>query len=483
VFCCLGAATGVAVGEDWPTFGGSPARNMANTVAKNIPEDWSVKEGEQKNIKWTAQLGTTSYGGPVIAGGRVFVGTNNGKPRNPQIKGDKGVLMCFRESDGQFLWQAVHDKLPDPNENDWPEQGIPGTPTVDGDHVYYVNNRAEVVCATTAGNPQTHEAQIVWKTDLVKDLKVYPHMIASSSPLVVGEQVFVVTSHGVEGEKHTVLTPTAPSFVALNKKTGAVLWQDASPGKDILEGQWSSPTYAVVKGKPQVIFPGGDGWLRGFDAQTHQLIWKFDCNPKKSVFHPGRRSTRNYIVATPVVYDDKVYVGVGQNPDNTPGVGHFWCIDITRTGDLSPREDNFDPKAAVNKDSGLVWHYGGEIMSEPKRGRKVVFGLTTSTCAIHGDLVYVAEVEGYMHCLSARTGELYWTYDFKANIWGSPLWVDGKVYIGTDDGDICIFKDGKVKQEPHKVEMENPIKSPPVVANGVLYILTDKQLYAIAAKK
>ena len=99
-----------AVANAWPLFGGTPGRNMVNTVDKNVPTEWDVKSG--KNIKWSAHLGSRAYGGPVIAGGKVFVGTNNEAPRNPDIKGDKGVLMCFKESNGKFLWQAVHDKLP-----------------------------------------------------------------------------------------------------------------------------------------------------------------------------------------------------------------------------------------------------------------------------------------------------------------------------------------------------------------------------------
>ena len=89
-------------------WGGTPQRNMTSPM-KNLPESWDVKTG--KNIKWKAQLGSTSYGNPVVADGKIFLGTNNANPRNPEITGDKGVLMCFRESDGKFLWQAVTDKL------------------------------------------------------------------------------------------------------------------------------------------------------------------------------------------------------------------------------------------------------------------------------------------------------------------------------------------------------------------------------------
>src|SRR6266404_4669377 len=154
--------------HDWPMLGGTIHRNMVNAVEKNLPITWSVKEGARQNIKWIADLGMTSFGVPVIAGGKVFVGTNNDQPRNPKIKGDKGVLMCFRESDGQFLWQAVHDKLPTGQENDWPHQGIASSPVVDGNRLYYVSNRCEVICAGTEG--KNGEVDIVWRLDMIKDL-------------------------------------------------------------------------------------------------------------------------------------------------------------------------------------------------------------------------------------------------------------------------------------------------------------------------
>jgi outer membrane protein assembly factor BamB len=461
--------------RDWPIFGGSPQRNMVNTVDKEIPISWEIKEGKRQNSKWVMPLGTVAYGGPVVAGGKVFVGTNNEKPRNPKVKGDKGVVMCFRESDGAFLWQALHDKLPDMDENDWPQQGVASTPAVDGNRVYYVSNSCELICADTEGQQQ--DAKVVWRLDMFDKLKVFPHFLANGSPLVVGDLVYVVTGNGVDA-KGNVPSPQAPSFLAVDKKTGAVVWQDNSPGAKILEGQWSNPTYAEVNGKGQIIVPGGDGWLRAFEAKSGALIWKFDCNPKNSVYKQGGRGTRNYFLATPVVYDNKVYIGVGQNPDNGPGVGHLWCIDITKTGDLSPVGDDFNPKSPVNKNSGLVWHYGGA--AAPGGARDIVFGRTLSTCAIHDGLVYAAELEGFLHCLDAQTGAKYWDFDLKANVWGSPYWVDGKIYLGNDDGTMTIFAHGKTCKQLGSVEMDSPIKGTPVVANGVLYVTTGTHLYAIA---
>src|SRR3974377_1700119 len=152
VLAFASAAVLPLVSQDWPMWGGSPQRNLAASM-KSLPESWDVKAG--KNIKWKVQIGSTSYGNPVVADGKNFLGTNNENPRNPEIKGDKGVLMCFRESDGKFLWQAVHDKLPLPDENDCPKHGVASTPAVDGDRVYYVSNRCELVCADVEGDQAT----------------------------------------------------------------------------------------------------------------------------------------------------------------------------------------------------------------------------------------------------------------------------------------------------------------------------------------
>ena len=133
---------------DWPMWGGSGDRNMVSG-AKNIPLKWDVAKKE--NIKWTAPLGSQTYGNPVVVDGRLFVGTNNNGNLRPGITGDKGVMVCLDEKTGKFLWQATHDKLPTGRVNDWPEQGICSSPWVDGDRIYYISNRCEIICADALG--------------------------------------------------------------------------------------------------------------------------------------------------------------------------------------------------------------------------------------------------------------------------------------------------------------------------------------------
>jgi outer membrane protein assembly factor BamB len=446
--------------QDWPMWGGTPQRNMASQI-KNLPSTWDIKTGT--NIKWKAELGTTSYGNPVVADGKVFLGTNNDNPKNAEITGDKGVLLCLRESDGKFLWQAVTDKLAEGY--DWPEQGVCSSPAVDGKRLYYVTNRAELACLDTEGyldgeddgpfKEEIHkgptDADIIWKLDMMKELRVSQHNMANSSPAVWGDLVFLETSNGQDENNERIPSPQAPSFIAVDKNTGKVVWQDNSPGDRILHGQWSSPSLGEVSGQQQALFPGGDGWLYGFDARTGQKLWSFDLNPKDAVWP----KTRNYAVATPVFHDGKVFLAVGQDPENGEGIGHMYCIDPTKRGDIT--------------ETGRVWHYD-------KIRRSI------STAAITEGLVFISDFTGFLHCLDATTGKPYWTYDMLAAIWGSPFAADGKVYLGDEDGDVAVFVAGKELKKISEISVGSAVYSTPVAANGVLYIMNRMELYAIANK-
>ena len=324
-------------------WGGTPQRNMASSMT-NLPSSWDV--AAMTNIKWKAALGDQSYGNPVVAGGKVFVGTNNQNPRNPAITGDKGVLMCFSEADGKFLWQAVTDKLASGEVNDWPEVGVCSSPAVEGNRLYYVTNRGELVCLDTEGfmdgkndgpyQDEVHkgptDADIVWKLDMMKELGVFQHNMASSSPIVWGNLVFLETSNGRDASHENIPAPEAPSFIAVDKNTGKVVWQDNSPGDRILHGQWSSPALGEVDGVMQVFFPGGDGWLYGFNALTGQRLWKFDLNPKDAVWP----KTRNDAIAAPVFHGGRVYIATGHDPEQGEGVGHLYSIDPRgKSGDIT----------------------------------------------------------------------------------------------------------------------------------------------------
>src|SRR5581483_4448383 len=144
----------------------------------------------------------------------------------------------------------------------------------------------------------------------IGELKVFPHNLATCSPMIVGDTIYVITSNGVDEGHINIPQPKAPSFIAVNKQTGKPLWTSNLPGGNIMHGQWSNPVWAEPNGKPQVIFPGGDGWMYGLDPKDGSVIWKFDGNPKSAVYKLGGKGTKNDFLATPVVHDNKLYIGV-----------------------------------------------------------------------------------------------------------------------------------------------------------------------------
>ena len=472
----------------WPMFGGTPSRNMVNLTDKNIPVTWSAEEGKLKNIKWIAELGNHCYAGPVVADGKVFVGTNNSVP-NKKDKDHKAVLMAFSEQDGKFLWKLEHQSPDDGLFDEGRPSGLCSTPVVEGKRLYYVTPGCEVICASTDG-------KIDWTLNMYKDLKVVPFHLSNCSPLIVGDLVMLITGNGTDSEGK-VTSPKAPSFLAINKKTGKVAWQSSLPGERIIEGQWSNPTLAVVNGKQQVIFAGGDCVLYSLEPQTGEVIWKCDCNPTRK--NKGAREIDNYIISTPVVAAGKLYVGLGVYPTNamTPRSSYFLCLDVAKKGDVSPK--TLDAKAAANKDSALVWAVGGLIDPPPPRGRQANFSNTIATAAVYDGLVYITEETGILHCFDANTGKRYWEHDFKDATWASPYYVDGNIYIGTNGGDVVIFQHGKeckyyVDGQPVAASKENYKKLPSatledhdtgtaVVANGVLYFVTKSKLTAISNGK
>lgn len=517
----LSAIAKMDVGEhDWPQWGGSPARN--NTPeASGIPEEWNVRAGE--NILWSAALGSQTYGNPVVANGKVYVGTNNHRaylPRYPKTV-DLGVLLCFDEKTGEFLWQHSSPKLPTGRVHDWPDQGICCAPYVDGSRLWFVTSRGEVRCLDTEGfrdgendGPYksedveaANEADVIWVYDMMGQLGVSQHNMCNCSITGVGDILFVCTSNGVDESHINIPAPDAPSFLAMNRDTAKVLWTDKSPGVNILHGQWSSPAYGVFGDVPQVIFGGGDGYLYSFAPEgdgkgNAKLLWKFDCNPKTSFYELGGGATRNHLIATPVIYDGKVYVAVGEDPEHGEGNGHLWCIDPlkkTDGSDVSPTLavnaageripirrvqaviEREGEKEIDNPDSAMIWHYtGGDINGNGELEWEEEMHRSCGTVAIKDDILYIADFSGLVHCLDAQTGKPHWTYDMFAQAWGSPLIVDGKVYIGDEDGDVCVFEHSVDANEPlQEVSMSNSVYSTPIVANGVLYIANKSTLYAI----
>jgi outer membrane protein assembly factor BamB len=500
------ALASVAVGEDWPQWGGKdPGRNMYSS-ARGLPDKFDpgkIKAGTEdvdfsttKNVKYVVKLGSQSYGNASIAQGKVFIGTNNDSPRDPQHQGDRSILLVVDEKTGDFLWQLVIPKLISGKVNDWENLGLLSSPTIEGDRIYIVTSRCEVMCldingqangnqgfqdeaqyVVGPGKPKAkigpRDADIIWKYDMMDDLGVFPHNASNCSLLIVGDTVFACTSNGQDWTHSNIPSPLSPSLIALNKNTGELVGEDdANIGPRIFHGQWSSPSTGVVNGRQLVFFGGGDGFCYAFDpkpvkeGETNLLkkVWWFDCNPPeykskdgKAIRYPAADGPSE-INSTPVFYKNRVYVAVGQDPEHGEGVGNLVCIDPSKTGDVTK--------------TAQIWSYKGVNRS-----------ISTVSIDPETGLLFIGDFSGFVHCLDADTGKLNWVYDMKAHMWGSTMVADGKVYVGDEDGDFIILParkdfDPKKDKPIFETNLGIPVYSTPVVANGVIYVASNSHLYA-----
>ena len=464
ILAVVAVAAPIAAQDEVGMFGNTPSRNMVSDET-GVPETWDPRTGA--NILWSQPVGSQAYGGPTVANGKVYVGTNNEGVRDPAYEGDMGVLMAFDAASGDFIWQMVHDKLSAGRVNDWPLQGVCSTAFIEGDRVWYVSNQAHVVCLDVEGLANGNDGpfmdetgtgptdgDILWSYDMIGELDVFPHNLATGSPLIVGDVLYTVTSNGVDEGHVNIPSPFSPHIIALDKNTGELIWENVDVGEGVLHGSWTNPAYAEIAGREQIIVAGGDGIVYSLDAATGEEIWQFDGNPKDSEWILGGRGTRNNILSTPVIYNDRVYIGVGQDPEHGEAPGHFYAIDATGTGDVT--------------DTHKVWSRDGED-----------FYRTMSTAAIADGILYISSLSGFLHALDPDTGEEFWTYDAFAAVWGSPFVVDGKVFLGDEDGDIVVLRAGREMEELAELNMGASVYSTPVVRDGVMYILTRNRLWAI----
>jgi len=475
--------------EDAPQWGRAWSRNQIS-LETGLPSDFDPKSG--RNVFWSAPLGTEAHSTPVVARGRVYIGTNNERPRDPKHEGDRGVLFCLDAPTGRLIWQLVVPKRSEDPYFDWPKSGMSSPATVEGDRVYVVSNRGEVLCLDAAGladgnsgpfldegrhmtpadraplEPGPLDADIVWCFDLTAGAGIWSHDAAHASILIRGEHLYLNTSTGVDNTHRKIRTPDAPSLVVLDKRTGRLLAREREGiAPAIFHSTWSSPSLGRAGGRELVVFAAGNGVVYAFEplgaepapgeVATLRKVWQYDFDPtgpKTDVhaFHQDRKRGPSNFYGMPVFEDGRVYVAGG---------GDYWwgklearldCIDASGTGDITP--------------AARRWSL--------ELGRHVL-----STPAVHQGLVYIADTRKRIYCADAGTGKVEWTQDADGDFWASPYVADGKVYIGSRQGDFWILAASREKKVLAKVDLGEPVSSTAVAAGGVLYVATMSRLFAL----
>ena len=405
----------------------------------------------------------------MVVGDAVYVGTDNTRQTNPAYQQDAGVLATFQAKDGKFLWQDLAPRV----ERGLREFLLPSTtsaPYVEGNRLYYVTAECQLRSLDTQGfrdgennGPYREEffrdstaADIIWELDMCGRFGVFPHEATNSEVLPIGELLMVSTSNG-QNEGHTrVPSPRAPSLIAVSKYSGEVVWRAIGAGGEVLHGQWSSPVAADVNGRMQVLFGGGDGWLRAYDAESGHEIWRFDGNPKDARWLPRPRVfSRSSIIASPVFGDGRVFIAMGQDPSHGNGPSLIYAINPNGQGDVTS--------------SRLLW-----------TSRQV--GRVVGTPIVHDGLLYVGDLGGTLHCLDAATGDHVWKHETHDAIWGSLLLAGDRIYVGNIEGSMTVLRAGRQKEVLSQIEMAAPLYSRPALIGDALYLATGNRLYLIAAK-
>jgi len=511
---CVAAGILPASATDQPQWGQAWSRNMVSTE-RGLPDSFDPKTGE--NLKWVAQLGTETHSTPIIANGRVYIGTNNGEPRDPKHQGDRGVFLCFDEATGRFLWQLVVPKREEDPYFDWPKTGISSPATVEGDRVYLVSNRGVVLCldarGLTNGNdgpfrdeaahmspptnsgappkyvvgaeiapeplrpppkaaqlqPGSTDADILWCFDLVGTAGIWPHDGAHGSVLIHGDYVYVNTGNGVDNTHKRIRRPDAPSLVVLDKHTGQwVARDDEHIGPNIFHSTWCSPSLAEVNGRPLIFFAGGNG-----------VVYAFEPLPPPS--RPSLSSPKH--ASTSPLSRKRAKSG------RTSGEGIATLKKVFQF--------DFDPTAPKTN----VHRFNSNRRESPSN----IYGMPV----FHDNRLYLAgggdiwwgKNEAWLKCidvsalarpsatLSASDGTsegvkgLLWSYPLEKHVMSTPAVQDGLVFIA-DCGRKFHCVDAKTGQPLWTHEVKGEVWASPYVADGKVYLGTrGGSFYVFAASR
>lgn len=216
--------------------------------------------------------------------------------------------------------------------------------------------------------------------------------------------------------------------------------------------------------RPTIFFCGGNGITYAFEPLdavspsdaviTLKKRWQYDLDPTapKSKVHfytQNKQEGPSNIYGMPVIANGRLFIAGGGDV--------FWGKNQSWLKCVNPR------------DGTELWSYS--------LGKH-----TLTTAAVHDGLVYATDADGGVHCVDEKTGTTIWTHTMNGAFWASPMVADGKVYLGTRKGNFCVLAAGREKQVRSNLELKAPISATVTAANGVVYLATMKQLWALKAE-
>ena len=333
----------------------------------------------------------------------------------------RGRLLCLNASDGRELWRKESDlaKLQMNALNTY----AAATPALDAEQVYLFWPDKEEPTLTAL----THDGREVWTAKLPG---IYARHGAGNSPIVCGEHVIIPR------EQDKGRGDTASVWLALDRKTGQVRWRYEHPRN--ANASYSTPCiYRDQQGQDQLIFTSNSHGIAAIDPGTGGLLWKT----------PSALPAR--VVSSPVLAGDTIIATCGEG-----GAG-------VRLAAVKPPDSG---SSSVAKEI-----YGLE--------RGVVPYVPTSV--VRDGLLFGFHDQGKVLCFRSATGEVLWSEKPAGRYFGSPVWVDGKLYCITVDGDVVVLRAGPRYELLAVNSLGEKSQATPAVANGRMYLRTFSHLICV----
>ncbi len=421
--------------SDWPHWRGPNHDGVSDEVG--LPVHWDTEAG----VAWKTPMPAWSGSTPVIAGDRVFLNVSvpaeaSGVPANPSARGRRGrsgagnvaysgriELWALAKSDGGILWKrplSARDYRGRKN-----NMSSPSPVTGDG----------RVISLTGTGNLKAfdHDGAELWSRDIQADYGDFGlNWGYASSPLLVGEALFVQVLHGMKTDD--------PSYVLrVNAATGETEWRVERPTEAIRESpdSYTTPFVHEVDGRQEIVITGGDV-ITGHDPDTGEELWRSGgLNPENNGSYR--------IVASPVVRDGIIYAPTRVKP--------LLAIRTGGRGDIT--------------ETHRLWSFD--------RGPDVPSPVTD------GKLFYVVTDNGVMYALDARSGEVRWGPERLApgTYSASPVLAEGRVYIINEDGVASVVSVEDGFEILSTIDMGAYTLSSFAISDGRLFVRTADALYCI----
>lgn len=408
---------------DWSNWRG-PEQNGVSPE-RNLPDKWSPDpKAADNNLIWQAPYGSRST--PIVLNGRVYLINNVGEGLTEQER-----VMCFDADTGKVEWEykfnvfltdIVSDRVGWTNLVADPETG----------NVYAHGVQGLFFCFSRDG-------KVLWSHSLTEEYgRISGYGGRVTSPVVDGDLVILGMVNASWGDQ----ARGGNRFVAFDKRTGDPVWWSSTQAQ-VKDTYYSTPIVTVIGGQRLLISGGADGGVHAFKVRTGEKVWSYIIG-------------NGDVNCSPVVDGDLVYIGHGETNPDSALQGRVVCLNGAHVQDGKPKE---------------VWKVDGI---------KVKF----ASPILHEGRLYVCNDLGRLYCLNAKDGKRIWFFNYGKNTKGSPLWADGKIYVGEVDYKFHILKpeDKGCKVLNTKDFGDAEINGSPSVANGHVYFQTANETYCLGKK-